>query len=73
MTRIKQRNKLDRKNILAKPRFSPEGTHISELDQSQLSQLTDTVVSGAGLKEELHQTHLLAAEQRAHRRQTRRK
>lgn len=63
MTPIKQRNKLHRKNILAKARLNPELAHISELHQSQLSQLTDTVVSGAGLKEELHQTHLFAAEQ----------
>lgn len=53
-------------NIFTKPRFKLELTHISELNQSQFSQLTDTIVSWAGLKEELHQTHLLTAEQRAH-------
>lgn len=66
MTRIKQRNKLHRKNIFTKPRFNQQWTHISELHQSQFSQLTDTVVGWAGLKEELHQTHLLTAEQWAH-------
>lgn len=41
-------------------------THISELHQAQLSQLTDAVVGRAGLEEELHQAHLLAAEHGAH-------
>lgn len=54
------------KNILTKSRTILEWTHISELNQSQLSQLTDTIVGWAGLKEELHQTHLLTAEQGAH-------
>lgn len=41
-------------------------THISELHQAQLSQLTDTVVGRARLEEELHQAHLLAAKHGAH-------
>lgn len=42
-------------------------THISELNQAQLSQLTDTIIGRARLKEELHQAHLLAAKHGAHR------
>lgn len=41
-------------------------TYIPELNQAQLSQLTDTIVGWAGLKEELHQAHLLAAKHGAH-------
>ena len=41
-------------------------THVSELNQTQFSQLTDTIVSRARLKEELHQAHLLAAKHGAH-------
>lgn len=41
-------------------------THISELNQAQLSQLTDTIIGRAGLKEELHQAHLLTAKHGTH-------
>lgn len=43
-----------------------KSSHVSELHDSQLSQFTDAVVGGSGLEEELHQTHLFTAEQRAH-------
>ena len=41
-------------------------THVSELHQAELSQLTDAVVGRAGLEEELHEADLLAAEHGAH-------
>lgn len=45
---------------------TPSITHISKLNQAQLSQLTDTVVGRARLKEELHQAHLLTAKHGPH-------
>lgn len=41
-------------------------THVSELDQAQFPQLTDTVVGRARLEEELHQAHLLTPKKGAH-------
>lgn len=48
------------------PRAKSIVTHVSELNQALLSQLTDTIVGRAGLKEELHQAHLLTAKHGAH-------
>lgn len=48
------------------PNWEFKAAHISELDQAQLSQLTDTIVGWTRLKEELHQAHLLTAKQGAH-------
>lgn len=57
-----------KRNLTREPHKEPEFkvTHISELDQAQLSQFTDTVVGWARLKEQLHQAHLLTAKQGAH-------
>lgn len=41
-------------------------SHISELDQSELPEFTEALISRAGLQEQLGQTHLLAPKQRAH-------
>lgn len=42
-------------------------THVSELDQAQFSQFTDTVIGRTRLEEELHQAYLLTTEHRTHR------
>lgn len=44
MTRIKQGKKVAQEKHFLKARVILELTHISELNQSQLSQLTDTIV-----------------------------
>lgn len=44
----------------------PKVTYVSELDQAQFSQFTDTVVGRARLEEELHQAHLLTPKKGAH-------
>lgn len=44
----------------------PGSTHISELDQPQLPELSHTAVGSLHLQEELPQAHLLAPEDRSH-------
>lgn len=41
-------------------------THVSELHQPEFSELHDAVVRGAGLQEQLGQTHLFPSQQGAH-------
>lgn len=55
-----------RANVCTPQEHEPTASYISELNQAQLSKLTDTIVSRAGLKEELHQAHLLTAKHGAH-------
>lgn len=45
---------------------SGNNSHISELDQSELPEFTNALISRTGLKEQLGQAHLLTPKQRAH-------
>lgn len=53
-------------NISSDPECLQGTTHISELDQTQLPELSHAAVSSLHLQEELHQAHLLTAEDRGH-------
>lgn len=41
-------------------------TYVAKLHQTELTELGDTGVRGLALEEQLTQSHLLAAEERAH-------